>query len=199
MGEMPCIASLLQGVTMGKVEPGKRFEAKLKSSMDDAGAFSMRIPDKVYWSGSRIMSEETPADFNAYAVIGGDIHCYLIEAKACSKNRIPFDRLKQHQHDALLRFDSMHENAHGIVAVNFYDPVSLATMDVCFMVPIAVWDEYAGGMMKSLGHEDCSKDERIALCPKVKGAVYDLKGVFGNGGSVGYRGAGSGGGGAAGD
>ena len=164
---------------MGSVNPGKRFETRLKKSMERAGMLAMRIPDKVYWNGSRIASEETPADFNAYAVIDGELHCYLIEAKACSSKRVEFSRLKPHQHDALHSFDSMHGDMHGFVAVNFYDSVSLRAMDVCCMVPISVWDEYAMGESKSLNHEKCSNDSRIVICPKITGAVYDMAGLIG--------------------
>lgn len=171
---------------MGAVNPGKRFEGKLKASMEAAGVFSMRIPDKLYISGGRVRSEETPADFVAYVSTEYALECMLIEAKACSRNRIPFDALKPHQDEALTRFDGMHGNAHGVVAVNFYDSVSLSRMDVCFMVPIEVWREYREGDMKSLSHDDCTGDKRISLCPK-DGALYDMSGWirgFADGGTV---------------
>ena len=175
---------------MGKVNPGKRFEAKMKASMDAAGMFCMRIPDKVYWNGSRMASEETPADFIACSV-GDRLQCYLIECKACSSERIAFARLKRHQGEALESFDSMHEDMHGIVAVNFYSSVSLARLDVCFLVPIAVWREYEAGDKKSLSHADCLKDGRILMCVKAKGGIYGLAGMEamydGNGGAERYR------------
>lgn len=161
---------------MGKVNPGKRFEAKMKASMDAAGMFCMRIPDKVYWNGSRMASEETPADFIACSV-GDGLQCYLIECKACSSERIAFARLKRHQGEALESFDSMHGDMHGIVAVNFYSSVSLARLDVCFLVPIAVWREYEAGDMKSLSHADCLKDGRILMCQKGRGGIYMLAGM----------------------
>lgn len=167
---------MFEGAVMSKVDPGKRFEAKLSASMENAGLHVMRIPDKVYWTGSRLVSEETPADFQCgYAQsYNGELHAILVEAKACSKHRIPFDRLKRHQHDALMEYEEMNRNSHGFVAVNFYDPVSLSALDVCFMVPIKVWDEHAAGDMKSLSHDDCLDDERVFLCPKMKGSMYDL-------------------------
>lgn len=156
--------------------PGKRFEGKLSDSLEAAGLHTERIPDKLYWTGHRVVSEETPADFIAtYAQsYNGVLHSFLIEAKACSKNRLPFDNLKDHQRVALLDHDSIHENAHGIIAINYYDKVNLNRLDVCFMVPIDVWAEYEGGKMKSISHDECLEDDRITLCPKVKGAVYDM-------------------------
>ena len=160
---------------MGQVNPGKRFEGRLSSSLSEAGLYVQRIPDKVYWTGRRVVSEETPADFiSCYTQASdGRVRNFLIEAKACSQSRLPFNRLEAHQHDALLEFDVMHPDMYGFVAVNYYDPVSIRNLDVCFMVPIAVWDEYAGGDMKSLSHDDCSGDDRIYMCQKV-GVVYDM-------------------------
>ena len=161
---------------MGKVNPGKRFEVKLSSSLEAAGMKVMRIPDKVYWTGRRMVSEETPADFIAFYAqsYDGQMHSFLIEAKACSKHRLPYEKLQEHQHAALEEFEAMHVNNHGLVAVNYYDPVSLHRLDVCFMVPIGVWDEHAAGEMKSLAHEDCLEDERIILCQKVQGGIYEM-------------------------
>ena len=173
---------------MGKVNPGKRFEAKLASSLELAGLHVMRIPDKVYWTGKRLVSEETPADFLACWAprYDGELHQFLIEAKACSKHRLPYDKLQGHQHDALVDYDSLHENSHGIVAVNYYDHISISRMDVCFMVPISVWDEHAAGSMKSLSHEECLEDDRIILCQKVQGGTYGMERWLG-----GYHGEGA--------
>lgn len=187
MGAVPCALVVLQrGRMMTKTNPGKRFEAKLKSSFERCGMYAMRIPDKVYWTGSRIASDETPADFVAFNVskADGSLHCYLIEAKACSRSRINFSALKSHQKEALVGFDSMHEDMHGYVAVNFYDSVSLSRLDVCFMVPISVWTEYESkdGAMKSISHAECLNDDRVFFCQKVKGGVYDME-VFANGGA----------------
>lgn len=162
---------------MGKVNPGKRFEGWLKASMDAHGMFSLRIPDKLYWTGRNMRSEETPADFMACCSdADGNLHSYLVEAKACSKSRMNFSTLKDHQRESLLEFDAIHENAHGVVAVNFYDPVSLNRGNACFMVPISVWEEMRtkDGAMKSISHNDCLSDERIAFCPRTKGSIFDM-------------------------
>ena len=161
---------------MGKVDPGKRFEGKLSESLKASGVHVMRIPDKLYWTGKRLASGKTPADFIAsYAqMYDGVLHQFLIEAKACSGHRLPYDKLQEHQHDALADYERIHENSHGLVAVNFYDPVSIARMDVCFMVPIDVWDEHAAGSMKSISHEECLEDDRITLCQKAAGGIYDM-------------------------
>ena len=162
---------------MGKVNPGKRFESKLKASLDAYGYFSLRIPDKVYWTGSRLASEETPADYMACGTSDGRLSCYMIEAKACSRNRMQFSQLKEHQLDALMSFDGMHADMHGVVAVNFYDPVSIKRYDMCFMVPVPVWSEYRDGKMKSISRDECLSDARIASCPKIRGGIYDLSGM----------------------
>lgn len=168
---------------MGKVNPGKRFEGKLLSSMKAVGMFAMRIPDKLYWTGSRIASEETPADFIASYACGydGELHQYLIEAKACSKNRIMFSQLKEHQESALSEFESLHRNSHGFVAVNYYDSVSLSRLDVCFLVPISVWValKNAENAMKSLSHDECLEHDEIVFCPKMAGSKYDMSRLIG--------------------
>lgn len=161
---------------MGKVDPGKRFESRFRESLTELGLCVERIPDKVYWTGSRLVSEETSSDFCAWYAqcVDGKLRSFLVENKACSQHRLAYSRLKQHQHDALAEFDSMHADMHGFVAVNYYDPVSIANMDTCFMVPIGVWDEHAAGDMKSLSHEECLEDDRIILCQKV-GRLYDMR------------------------
>lgn len=165
------------------VNPGKRFEGKLLASMRGAGMFAMRIPDKLYLAGGRIASEETPADFIAsYAqCYDGKLRQYLIEAKACSKNRIMYSQLKEHQERALLEFDALHEDSHGYVAVNYYDPVSISRLDVCFLIPISTWVSMrdAEGAMKSLSHDECLSADGAVICPKVGGGMYDLKRLLG--------------------
>ena len=173
---------LLKGAVMSQ-NPGKRFEARLADSLRTVGLYVQRIPDKVYWTGRRIVSEETPADFIAsYAqCYDGRLRQYLIEAKACSKNRIMYSQLKEHQERALLEFDALHEDSHGYVAVNYYDPVSIARLDVCFLIPIATWVSMrdAEGAMKSLSHDECLSADGAVICPKVGGGMYDLTRLLG--------------------
>ena len=106
--------------------------------MEAVGIHVMRIPDKLYVVGRRICSEETPADYAAWYPTDYALECMLVEAKACSRNRLPFSSLQPHRRDALRAFEGLHGNAHGFVAVNFYDQVSLSRMDICFMIPIQV-------------------------------------------------------------
>ena len=60
--------------------------------------------------------------------------------------------------------------------MNFYDPVNLNRGNTCFMVPISVWEELRlkDGAMKSISHDDCLNDDRIAFCPRMKGSMFDM-------------------------
>ena len=138
----------------------------------------MRIPDKLYWTGKMIASEETPADFLCHYgdAPDGHLRAVLVEAKACSRHRLNFDALKEHQRDALLDFEGMHPHSHGYVALNFYDNVNIRRLNECYMVPISVWEEYRTReeAMKSISREECAADARIAGCPRT-GQLFDMK------------------------
>lgn len=153
---------------------GKAFEKELRDSMLNVGMMVERIPDNTYWNGHRMVSKQTPADFHAYKA-SKRLVCFMIEAKATSTSRLDFARLEEHQRCALIDFDAFHEDAHGYVAVNFYDKVSIRRSNKCFMVPIAVWDEYEMlGGRKSLALRQCEEDERIVECPRIAGSIFDM-------------------------
>lgn len=156
--------------------PGKRFERELKASMELAGFMVERIPDGVYWDGRRMASNRTPADFHAW-IAGSSLKSLMIEAKASGSGRFEFSRLESHQMESLAKFESIHKDALGYVALNFYDPANLRVMNRCYMVPINVWVEYAqSSERKSLPLSACEEDGRIIFCPRMKGSMYDMSG-----------------------
>ena len=150
---------------------GKAFEREFKSSMDNAGLYSMRIPDKIYWTGKRIASEETPADFFGISATGNP---FMVECKATAQKSLSFSALQEHQHRALTDFQSYHANCRSFIAVNFYSSESIRERNLCFIIPLAVWDEYLAGDRKSIGMKQCEGDARIIKCPRAKGSTFDL-------------------------
>lgn len=161
--------------TTMSVNPGKRFEKKFHESLDAAGVYTERIQDCAYWNGYRMVGNKTAGDFRCYIPASKSLKSLLIENKATSSKRIEYDRLEEHQHASLVSFDNLHRDAQGWVAVNFYNSVSVARCDMCFMVPIAVWDEYVSDdSRKSIPMDTFIDDDRIIECPKVKGAIYDM-------------------------
>lgn len=152
---------------------GKVFETELKSSIEHQGVMIERIPDKVFWNGKRLLSQQTKADFIAY-VARQRVIPLMIEAKATAEKRIAFNALQEHQRDALVEFEGYHEDMKSFVAVNFYDNVNIRRMNRCFMVPISVWVEYEAGDKKSISIAIMESDERIIECERVAGSIYDM-------------------------
>lgn len=154
---------------------GKVFEGELKRSMENAGVYVERIPDKVFWNGHRMAGEQTPADFVMFAPVGDRVHGLMVEAKAVGGKSIPFDRLQPHQAAALDAFGSHHRDMHGYVAVNYYDKANVKRFNELYMVPFEVWRGYEeAGERKSLALSQCEDDPRIVMCPRAKGSVYDM-------------------------
>lgn len=152
---------------------GKVFEGELKSSIERQGVMIERIPDKVFWNGKRLLSQQTKADFIAY-VARDRIIPLMIEAKATAEKRIAFNALQEHQRAALIEFEAYHEDMRAFVAVNFYDSVSIRKLNRCFMVPISTWVEYEGGDRKSIPLAMMESDPRIIECERVPGSIYDM-------------------------
>lgn len=153
---------------------GKDFEQEFRYSLENMNIMVERIPDKIYWTGYRIASEESRADFFAFKG-GNDFKTILIECKATSTLRIDFKALKQHQKDALQEFEAFDERMKGYVAVNFYDKVSIRRKNICYMVPITVWTELEETLdRKSIPIKVFQADDRIIECPRIKGSVYDM-------------------------
>lgn len=153
---------------------GKDFEKEFRGSLEAVDMLVERIPDKIYWTGHRIASEESIADFFAFKH-GEKVVPLLIECKATSTRRIDFSALKDHQKDALVGFNEFHADSKGYVAVNFYDKVSIRRFNVCYMIPIDVWVEYLENSdRKSIPISACEDDERIIECPRCKGSIYNM-------------------------
>ena len=153
---------------------GKRFETQLKSSMELAGFTVHRIQDGMYWDGRRMASNQTPADFYAW-LAGERLHSLMVEAKASSSKRLDYSRLAEHQLESLVRFDGMHQDAHGYIAANFYDSDNVRNMNRCYMVPVGAWVEHMeSGERKSLSMGECEEDDRVLFCPRIRGSMYDM-------------------------
>lgn len=152
---------------------GKVFETELKSSIEHKGVMIERIPDKLFWNGKRLLSQQTKADFIAY-VAQDRVIPLMIEAKATAEKRISFSALQDHQEEALIAFEAYHEDMLAFVAVNFYDSTNIRRMNRCFMVPISVWMEYKAGTRKSIPMADMDSDGRIIECKRISGSIYDM-------------------------
>lgn len=153
---------------------GKHFEREFKNSLEAVDMYAMRIADKIYWNGARIVSEQTPADFLAYLSCDRLIGL-MFECKATAQKSLPFDNLQEHQRAALMQFDKFHDDAKGFIAVNFYDSAGIKNRNECFIIPIDVWLEYESkGDRKSISMAACFDDERIINCPRAKGSIYDM-------------------------
>ena len=116
---------------------GKRFEGKFRESMKSC-AYVLRIPDNVYMRGSRLIGNESEADF--LVVTGSD--SYLVECKATSRKSLQFYNVKEHQEASLAEFDAVGEHSHGFLAVEFYDKASYAKPHRMYLVPIGEWMRY---------------------------------------------------------
>lgn len=124
---------------------GKRYEEDLFRGLQSCQAercWAMRIPDIVgVDAGGRrknMAGARTPADF-IYASRSLNL---LVECKAQKiGSPIRFDRLAEHQRDALLAFDSVSQTRHmGIVAVCWYNGErGSSRIYTSYMVPISGW------------------------------------------------------------
>lgn len=156
---------------------GKNFEADFKRSLEDRGAYVHRINDAVSWNGRKMVGAKTPADFIVWWPRKGSTDSIMVECKAVSGTRIPFDRVQSHQAEALTAFDGYASDTHGVVAVNFYDP-SNRSFNHCFIIPIGAWMHLkdADGHAKSLSYKECVHSKDIFELPKAphgSGVPYD--------------------------
>ena len=157
---------------------GKVFESEIKASLERAGCFAMRIPDKLYWTGRRIASEETPADPIAIAIANDRAYPILIECKATAQKSLSFSALQDHQYKSLVGFEGFHRDCHSFVVVNFYDGSNIRNRNLCYFIPIGVWAEYRSGKKKSISIKECDADDRIISCQRAKGSTYDVGKIF---------------------
>lgn len=152
---------------MSKTNPGKRFEAKFKDSLDRKG-YALRIQDKVFMGqDGRLLSKEGEGDFWFFSKTG-DV--FLIECKATGVPRFPFDKLTQEQ--SLKDFDQVAHNTHSLVALNFYEGNG-RTVSRCFLIPIGDYAEYK----RTCGRKSMPLSAAAEVgteCPRIKGGIWDL-------------------------
>jgi hypothetical protein len=117
---------------------GKRFEYEVRKSLEgQLNGWTQRIPDKMY--GSK-MSHKTPADLLCITS-GLDM---LIECKSTSIKKaksIRFDRVPDHQFEALTTFDNLSDRHAGLLALHFYNGERSKASRVhrAWLVPISWW------------------------------------------------------------
>lgn len=116
---------------------GKRFERNFKRYAERTGAFVLRIPDRVNIRNGRVYSEQSEADF----IVVADGGTYLVECKATSAKSLAFERVQEHQERYLSTFDNAADGAHGVLAVEFYEPDSYRNRRT-FLLPISAWMDY---------------------------------------------------------
>lgn len=155
---------------------GKVFEQELRLSMEAAGLLVHRICDAVNWDGHRMVGAPTPGDFYAFGTAGGTrLSASLVEAKAVNGPSLPFARLEGHQRESLEGFEALHPDAHGWVAVNFYDADDIRHHNRCFMIPIQTWDAMlVADERKSVPLSACEADATITECPRAAASTYDM-------------------------
>lgn len=159
---------------------GKIFEQELFKSFRNVGLIPYRITDRTFFAGNRVLSQESEADFWVFSA-NETLSAALIEAKAVSGKSLPFERLKEHQREALTTFDGYHDNAHAFVAIDFYDKDNRRNFNTAYLVPISVWNEYVEKLEKA-GHKSipikaCEDDERIIKCIRISGGMFDVTGL----------------------
>lgn len=154
---------------MAGLNPGKRFERAFKASLDSAG-YALRINDKCYLSqGGRLLSEPSEGDFWFFSPEG---RAFLVECKACGVRSFPFSNLRPEQEAALLRFDSVSERTHGVVALNFYGE-RIRGKNALYLVGIADYLAFkASAGRKSL--PEAAAAEIGITCPRAKGGMWDV-------------------------
>ena len=156
---------------------GKKFEQELRLSMEAAGLMVHRISNAVSWDGHRMVGAPTPGDFYAFGTDSkGSLTVSLIEAKAVNGNSLPFSRLEKHQLDSLNEFDSLSDDVHGWVAVNFYDAEDIRHHNRCFMIPVSAWNGMMrSGERRSVPISACESDDSTVECPRAAASTYDMR------------------------
>lgn len=148
------------------MNPGKRFEEKFRKGAAAAG-YVMRIPDKVFWNGRRVMSEESEADFLVFAETG----TWMVECKASSQKRLAFDKVKEHQERSLAEFEWIGKSNHGLLAIEFYGP-NYRTDKRMFLLSVSKWLEFKRTTERS--SMPLSEVERLGIeCPHGRGG-YEI-------------------------
>lgn len=154
---------------------GKVFEKSFQKSVESQGHKAFRITDAMYSLGNgAVGAQPSLADFWVFLLGDGFVSVVLAECKAVSGKSLPFNRLAEHQFNALLDVEGMHETSHGVIPVNFYDKDDVRKCNRLFVVPVDVWKEYVeSGSRKSLPISACEDDVRIIECKRV-GSIWDV-------------------------
>lgn len=154
---------------MSRVDPGKRFEAKVRKSLEAKG-YTKRIQDKVFTVGDRLMSKQSEGDFWFFSDTG---HGFLIECKATKEKRFPFSKLREEQEGELAAFDGVAGNFHGVVAINFYAE-NLRERNRCIVIPIAAYLGYKATCNRASLPLEAA--ERIGVeYGRCKGGLWDME------------------------
>lgn len=150
------------------MEPGKRFEAAFKTCLNRLPGASMRIED-----GGKIGRNRQWGDFFYWD--DGEL-TYLFECKATHLTSFPNEKLKDHQLEALKRFDSLRVNHHSVLALNFYGE-SLLEKNRCILVDVWAYVNW----LESHDRKSLPEDEAARIgfeCFKGKDNKWDLKGAL---------------------
>lgn len=144
------------------VNPGKRFEAKVRKCLAALPGWHMRIHD-----GGRQAIEAMPADFLYCPASGGAV---LIECKATRDRSIRHDRVTQL--DALTAFASVSHDAAALVAVNFYG-ADVRRDNRCIIVPASLLAAHAAHS----GRASLPLSDALRIgweAPRAAGNVWDF-------------------------
>ena len=160
---------------------GKVFERELFKSFEYAGLLPKRITDRTFLSGNRILSQESEADFWVFDTAKDNLRVALVEAKATKNKSFSLEKLKEHQYEALLAFENEHKDAHGFVAVNFYDKDNRRNFNICYLVPILTWRDLKEAMKKrgrkSIPLAVFETDENVIKCVRIQHSMFDVSGM----------------------
>lgn len=151
------------------MNPGKRFENKFRESLS---GLTIRINDKVSMRNGHVFSEESEADFVCFQNSG---NVYLVECKAISLKSFPFQKIKEHQENSLLDFESLHPSFHGLIALEFYDKNGYRLPKRMFLIGIKDFLSYKKTCgRKSLPIKDA---EKIGTECLYVGSKYIIEGI----------------------
>lgn len=146
------------------MNPGKRFEAKFHESLRRLPGVSMRIYD-----GGQYAKIQQMGDFLYWDFFG---HTWLFECKATKEKSFPIAKLKDHQLEGLLQFDSLHESNHGIIAINFYGE-NVREKNNCYLVTATRYQHELENLGRSSFPEEMISEMGI-LCAPDKDNVWKL-------------------------
>lgn len=92
-------------------QPGKRFERKVKKSLDQLQGIAYRIED-----GGQYAKNQQPGDF---WYMNEDV-VYLIECKATHLKSLPLSQIADHQIESLLKHRDLSPNHRSLLMIHYY-------------------------------------------------------------------------------